>query len=186
MKMTYNKKIIDNLTELFTKRLKLRMFTVDDVKDVYEYASDEIVVKYVTWPIHENIKNTEDILKEYFINKPGKYAIELMELKKCIGCIDLNIDIENDKSIFGYVLNRKFWNKGIMTEALEEIIRINFEELCLNRIEAMHFVGNEASGRVMSKCGMKNEGMRKKELFIKGKYWDIVHYGLIKEEWEET
>src|SRR5690606_3577171 len=105
---------------------------------------------------------------------------------KCIGCIDLNIDIENDKSIFGYVLNRKFWNKGIMTEALEEIIRINFEELCLNRIEAMHFVGNEASGKVMSKCGMKYEGMRKKELFIKGKYWDIVHYGLIKEEWEET
>lgn len=177
---------INELQELKTERLKLRWFTMEDCNDVFEYASDEIVVKYLTWPMHENLEKTKEIVEKHFVNQAGKFAIELIEQKKCIGCIDLHVDTGNDKGIFGYVLNKKYWNQGIMTEALKEIIRVNFEELELNRIEATHFVGNEASGKVMSKCGMKYEGLCKKELVIKGNYWDVIHYGLIKEEWKRN
>jgi len=35
----------------------------------------------------------------------------------------------------------------------------------------------------MCKCGMKFEGLGKSEVKIKGKYMDVIHYGLIKEDW---
>jgi len=182
-----DKNLIPNtLKELKTNRLILRWFTPNDLYDVFEYASDEIVVKYLTWPKHDTVEVTKTVLEKYFYNQPGKYAIELDDRKKCIGCIELRFDFGNDKCSFGYVLNRKYWNQGIMTEALEEIIRVVFNELQLNRIESTHYVGNEASGKVMSKCGMKYEGMCKKELVVKGKYYDVVHYGLIKEEWKRN
>jgi [ribosomal protein S5]-alanine N-acetyltransferase len=71
-----------------------------------------------------------------------------------------------------------------MTEALKEIIRITFDELNLNRIEATYYVGNEKSGKVMRKCGMGYEGIARKEVKIKGNYMDVVHYGLLKEDWK--
>lgn len=70
-----------------------------------------------------------------------------------------------------------------MTEALLTILSFCFENLELNRVEATHYVGNEGSGKVMEKCGMKQEGIGMKEVKIKGVFHDVVHYGIIKENW---
>ncbi len=153
----YNKIIRENST-IESTRLILRPFSIKDVEDVFLYASDEIVTKYLTWPPHTDISQTKKIVKEFFMDKPGVFAIELKSERKCIGCIELRIYTEHDKASFGYVLNRKYWNKGYMTEALKRIIDFAFSKLGLNRIEATHYVGNEGSGRVMQKCGMIYEG----------------------------
>lgn len=176
--------ILENTKLLLAKRIVLRLFNDSDINDVFEYASDNEVVEFLTWTVHPNIEHTRNRFKDFFINKPGKFAIELIEEEKCIGCIDLRVDANNDKASFGYVLNRKYWNKGFMTEALAAIINFSFTTLKLNRIESTHYVGNEKSGKVMYKCGMKYEGLGKKEVKIKEKYMDVIHFGLLKEDWE--
>ena len=70
-----------------------------------------------------------------------------------------------------------------MTEALKLIIDFAFSKLGLNRIESTHYVGNEGSGRVMQKCGMIYEGKGLQEVKIKGTYYDVVHYGILREDW---
>jgi len=44
------------------------------------------------------------------MNNPGVYAIKIKSENRCIGCIDLRLDVENNKGSFGYVLNKDYWN----------------------------------------------------------------------------
>ena len=69
-----------------------------------------------------------------------------------------------------------------MTEALSAVLKLCFEKLKLNRVESTHYVGNEGSGKVMAKCGMKLEGVGKQEEKIKGVFRDVVHYGITFDE----
>lgn len=180
--MDYNKIMKEN-KQLESKRLILRPFKENDIEDVFDYAKDEQVTKYLTWDSHGDILETEKVVKEFYINTLGIYAIELKSENKCIGCVDLRLHTEHDKASFGYVLNINYWNKGYMTEALNLLLDFSFKKLKLNRIESTHYVGNEASGEVMKKCKMKYEGTGLDEVKIKGKYQDVVHYSILKKDW---
>lgn len=181
--MTDYNKIIKENSILESNRLILRPFSIDDIDDVFLYASDDIVTKYLTWSAHTNISQTERVVKEFYIGNIGIFAIELKSEHKCIGCIDLRLCIEHNKASFGYVLNRKYWNNGYMTEALNLILDLSFSKLELNRIESTHYIGNEGSGRVMQKCGMKYEGIGLQEVKIKDTFYDVVHYAILREDW---
>ena len=58
----------------------------------------------------------------------------------------------------GYCISKKWWNKGITSEALKALIKYFFEEVGVNRVESRHDPSNPNSGKVMMKCGMKYEG----------------------------
>ncbi len=185
--------MIDNCNEvlieaevLLSDRITLRKFNADDCMDVLEYGSDELTVKYLVWNAFKNLEEAKAAISNYYLSRPGIYAIELNEHKKCIGCISIELELSHEKASFGYVLNRKYWGKGYMTEALTTILSFCFDRLELNRVEATHYVGNEASGIVMEKCRMKHEGVGNKEVKIKGVFHDVVHYGITKEYWSAT
>jgi ribosomal-protein-alanine N-acetyltransferase len=151
--------------------LILRPFSIKDVKDVFLYASDAIVTKYLTWPPHDSLSQTEKVVKEFFMDHLGIFAIELKSEHKCIGAIDLRLRTEHDKASFGYVLNRAYCNRGYTSEALNLILNLSFSKLNLNRVESTHYVGNEASG-------MKYEGTGIQEVKIRGTFYDVIHYGI--------
>ena len=178
----YNE-IMKQHTILESKRLLLRPFTLEDVEDVYLFASDELVTKYLTWPALKELSQALEVVKSFYMGKTGIYAIELKSERKCIGCIDIRLFNEHDKASFGFVLNRQYWNNNYMSEALNLILDLSFSILKLNRVEATHYVGNEGSGRVMQKCGMHYEGTGLQEVKIKGSYFDVVHYAILKDQW---
>ena len=66
-----------------TKRTILRSFTLDDAEDIFEYASDEEVTKYLTWKTHKNIEETINVIKTFYLND-NTFCIELKDEKKCI------------------------------------------------------------------------------------------------------
>lgn len=182
--------MIDNYNEvlqetevLLSDRITLRKFRAEDCRDVLEYGSDELTVKYLVWNAFKSLDDAKAAISNYYLSRPGIYAIELKESSKCIGCISVELEPSHEKASFGYVLNKNYWGKGYMTEALSVILSFCFAELELNRVEATHYVGNDASGKVMEKCRMKQEGVGIKEVKIKGAFQDVVHYGIIKEDW---
>ncbi len=176
------KKILEDISNIEGINIVLRPFVEDDAKGVFEYASDPDVTKYLTWFPHEKIEQSLEAIKLRYINNPAIFAIIDKDENYCVGCIDIRIDETNSKASFGYCLSRRFWGKGYMSEALSLIIDLSFKTLKLNRVESTHYVGNEASGRVMEKCGMIKEGVAKKQLIIKGEAVDVVHYGIIRGE----
>lgn len=178
----YNEILYDNET-IEAKNIILRKFKKSDAPDLLEYASDPQTLEYLVWPGLKTIEEAKASIYNYYWSRAGIYAIEFKENTKLIGCIDLRLNIPNEKANLGYVLNRSYWGKGLMREALAAIIEICFGKLELNRAEAGHFAGNEASGKVMEKCGMLKEGISVQSQKVKGVFRDEVHYGITKDRW---
>ena len=83
----------------------------------------------------------------------------------------------------GYCIGQKWWCCGYTSEALKELIRFFFEDVCVNRIESRHDPRNPNSGKVMLKCGLKCEGtMRQDDINIQG-VCDSVRYAILAEEY---
>ncbi|HBT65047.1 MAG TPA: N-acetyltransferase, partial [Ruminococcaceae bacterium] len=160
MVKNYKEVLYDNET-LYSKNLILRKFKKNDVNDVYEYGSDEETLKYLVWDGLKTVDDAKTAIIDFYWSRQGIFAIELKDKNKCIGCIDLRLVPEHEKAGFGYALNRQYWGKGYMTEALSTLLKLCFEKLDLNRVESTHYIGNEGSGKVMIKCGMELEGVGK-------------------------
>jgi len=182
MVKNYNEILYDNET-LFTERLILRKFTKEDAPDVLEWGSNEEALRYLSWQGVTTIDEAKAAIFDHNLSRPGIFAIELKETGECIGSLDLKIEPDHDKLVFGYVLKPAYWGKGYMTEALAAVLELCFEKLDANRVEALHYAGNVGSGKVMTKCGMKLEGIAKQGLKIKGIFHDVCHYGITKEDW---
>ena len=166
-----------------TQWLILRKFRVEDAADILEYASDAQTIEYLIWEGLDTIEAARAAIYDYYWSRPGIWAIELAETSKMIGCIDIRLVHGDDKVKFGYVINRAYWGKGYMTEALRAIMALCFEGLEVNRFEANHYAENPASGRVMEKCGMQREGYFVQSEKVKGVFRDCVHYGITREQY---
>lgn len=146
-----------------TKRLVLRKFKMEDAEYMYNnWANDDDVTKYITWPTHSSIEVSKNVIsrivKDYEADNKYEWCIELKENGEAIGDISAPRIFENIETVeVGYVLGKKYWNKGIITEALNAVIKFFLEEVGVNRIEAKHDINNPASGEVMKKCGMLYE-----------------------------
>lgn len=183
-------KVFGNLPTFETERLKIRLFKEQDVDDLYEYCSDEDVTRYLPFETYTNRQQAVDrinyCLEGYKkIEAPILWAIEYTQDKKLVGGIDfVKWDEANKVAEIGYVLNPKYWNRGIMTEALRTILKFGFEKMELNRIEICCDERNVASARVMEKNSLKYEGMFRQKRFQKGEFVNIKYYSILKEEYQ--
>lgn len=175
--------------KLESKRLILRRFKVDDAKCMFNnWASDEEVTKYLSWPPHKDVVLTkaylEMVIKEYEEPTMYNWAIELKEIGEVIGSIGV---VQHEKEVesvhIGYTLGKAWWNKGIMSEAFTEVIKFLMEEVGVNRIDARHDTKNPNSGKVMEKCGLKYEGTLRQASRNNQGICDVAWYGLLREDY---
>jgi len=183
--------IFSNLPTIETERIILRKMSLNDAKDMFEYAQDSEVSKYTGWYTHNSIQDTKLFLQytinNYKNNHISNWGIVHKAEEKFIGTagfIDWNI--EHSRAEIGYTLSGKYWRKGYMTEVVNAIIYFGFTTMMLNRIEAKCVIENIASARVMEKVGMKYEGILRQCMFVKGKYRDLKIYSILKEEFSAT
>ena len=172
---------------LKTDRLILRKYKKKDAHDIFDYASDPAVPIYMSWGVHKNIEHTQDFMKRFinekYLENIPEWAIEHKESGKMIGGIGIVEINETDNRVeVGYVLNQKFWGRGIMSEALNEVLRYCFIELKVNRVEAIVRLENLASNKVLEKVGMVCEGVLRKSHKQKGEYHDVKLYSILKDE----
>lgn len=146
-----------------TDRLILRPFKQEDLKDFFEYASVEGVGEMAGWRHHESIEKTQEILND-FIKEDKTFAIVLKENNKVIGSIGIEkYGMEQALTEFynyqgreiGYVLSKTYWNKGLMSEAVKEVINYLFNDLDLDFLTCGYYDFNIQSKRVQEKCGFK-------------------------------
>ena len=78
----------------------------------------------------------------------------------------------------GYGIGSDYWNNGYTTEAVKRFIRYCFEEKGFQTVYASFFTGNDASRRVMEKCGMTYSHFSEKELSYLGVERDLTYYAI--------
>jgi [ribosomal protein S5]-alanine N-acetyltransferase len=176
------------LPSLTTERLLLRKLTPADVADVYEYCSDPEVARFMRWDVHESPERTsavvEDILARYERGTGGPWGIEHRGDRKLIGTLMLGWPNNGDGwADLGYAIHRAYWNRGLMTEALREVIRFAFTRTELNRVQAICEPENVGSCRALEKVGLTLEGTLREWQFYKGRHRDLRMYAALRREW---
>ena len=174
-----------------TERLILRKVQIDDVEQMYSnWAKDPENVKYVTWSAHKNIDETKKVISDWIseYKNPNCYRwmITLRSNSSVIGNIDvIDSSDENECCEIGYVLSKKYWNNGYMTEALHSVLNYLFKKVGFHRIQLRHDVDNIASGRVMEKNGLKFEGIiRDARKTNRGTWCDTCLYSILEHEFK--
>ena len=177
---------------LETNRLILRKFNIDDGEVMFHnWASDNEVTKYLMWPAHKSLDISKEYIKSLISNysDPRTYdwGIELKEIGQVIGSIGVvRLNEEVGSAHIGYCIGRRWWNKGITSEAFLAVIKFLIEEVGINRIESRHDPRNTNSGKVMEKCGLKYEGtLRQSDINNQG-ICDAAGYSLLKEDYKMT
>jgi ribosomal-protein-alanine N-acetyltransferase len=176
---------------LETERLILRRICIEDSVYMFKnWASDDEVTKFLTWPTHTDISVSENVINSWLplYEKPDYYhwTIILKELGLgepigTAGAVGQRDDIQMVH--IGYCIGRNWWNKGYVSEALAELIRFFFEEVGVNCVQSRFDPRNPNSGKVMAKCGMKHEGtLRQSDLTNQG-ICDATYYSILKGEY---
>jgi ribosomal-protein-alanine N-acetyltransferase len=169
-----------------TQRLILRKFQPEDAGAMFaNWASDDEVTKYLTWPTHSDLSVSQWVVNDWVssYDKDDYYQWAIVFDGQPIGSIAV-VDHRDDvgKAHIGYCMGRSWWGKGIMPEALKAVMDYLFDEVGMNRIEACFDPNNPNSGKVMAKCGMKYEGTHRQAGRNNQGICDEVFYALLKDE----
>ena len=146
-----------------TERLILRRWGETDAEALYKYASDPDLGPRAGWPPHKSVEESLMAIIAYFLND-STWAVVLKETGEIIGCVGYhpssrsNISIAEDEAEVGYWIAKPYWNQGICTEALREVVKYCFQTKGFNALLGSHFIDNPASGKVMEKCGFADTG----------------------------
>lgn len=174
-----------------TERLLLRKYTLKDSEDMFNnWAKYEECFKFLPWKPCISINEAEERIKRwmelYKENTFYQWGIEFKKNKEIIGFINLhNVDMDNLSADITYILSPKYWNKGIMTEAVRGVLEFGFESIGLNRISADFYSGNDYSQKVMLKNNMIYEGTFREKYFKSGRFYDSIQYAVLKKDWKQ-
>lgn len=174
---------------LETDRLILRKINKNDYKKAFKnWCNSKKVEKYVTWNKHNDELETKEIYDKWILeydNTTYRWIIELKSNHDVIGTIGVSKKFLSSSTCeLGYCLGDKYWNLGIMTEAITEVERFLFVDCKAETIWAEYLENNPASGKVMEKVGMKYEGtLRKRVVDKQGIRNDLIVYSILKEEY---
>ena len=145
---------------LETKRLILRRWEESDAEDLYQYARDPEVGLPAGWPPHQRVDESREVIRAVFSGREC-YAICLKEDGRAIGAIELMLNgntkmmDRDDECELGFWLGKPFWGRGIMPEAVKEMLRHAFEDCGMQKVWIGYYEGNVKSKRVQEKCGFR-------------------------------
>ena len=178
---------------LETARLILRRFRPEDIEQIYHNCwSDYDVWKWTNYaPMQsvDDVINVVEMFTEKWLgaySKPNRYswAIQLKATGEVIGRIGgMHSDDQVKQIELAYELGQKWWNQGLMTEAVQAVIDFLFKEVGYDRICADHASENPASGKVMQKCGMTYEGTSRQACKCNNGIFDKVIYTILADDY---
>jgi RimJ/RimL family protein N-acetyltransferase len=174
-----------------TERLSLRPAVPEDLRAVYEIRSLPEVAQWMP-----DLPTSYDawVLAQGQRDAIGRMLVVLLD-EVVIGHLYLHVEdawsqvevkeqATRSQAEVGWAFDPAHQGRGYATEAVQEALRICFEDLGVRRVVALAFADNGPSLRVMEKVGMRREALMVKESLHRELGWlDGVSYGLLAEEW---
>ena len=151
-------------TELRTARLQLRQWRDSDREPFAALNSDPAVMEFFpSLQSREASDKSIDAWQEQFAARGwSNWAAELVETGEFIGFVGLTVPRRvlpfSPCVEIGWRLARRFWGRGLASEAASEVLHAGFERLGLEEIVSFTAVGNTRSRAVMERIGMHDAG----------------------------
>ena len=172
---------------LESKRLRFREPVQTDAEAMLDLFGNANVTRYTEQETLHHIEEAQWLIHFFrrgFVDGIRvRWVMTLKDDNQAIGTFSYhNWERNQYRAEIGYDLNEKHWNQGITTEAVTRMIRFGIEQMQLHRVEAVLLPDNHASARVLEKVGFQREGIARKRLFMKGKFYDLAQYAILKQD----
>lgn len=147
-----------------SERLIMRRWRIEDAPQLFLLASDPVIGTQAGWAPHQNIEDSENVIRNVFNSNNTTWAVEMKSTHLVIGAIgygascDCNLPARENEPTIGYWIGKNYWNQGFCTEALHAMIAHIKKSTDIPSLISGHFIDNPASGRVMEKCGFVGTG----------------------------
>jgi RimJ/RimL family protein N-acetyltransferase len=153
--------MVEYLPERITgPRLLLRPPVLDDAGQLFQrVARDPQVTKYLLWTPHPDVAATRRVITERLNveDHARTWVIALRHSDEIIGMISGRLSVRHSVEI-GYCIGRRWWGKGLMSEALDMLVAALDADHEVYRIWATCDVDNERSARLLLRAGFVLEG----------------------------
>lgn len=176
---------IQRFPNLETPRLFLREQSLADVEALYAILSDPDNVRFydTLFTDVEQVRRFIERNHARFRHHEGiRWGIILKTTHSFIGSCGYIWNREHRYATVSYVLDKQYWGRGLMPEALRSMIGFAFKLHPLHRVEAEVVSPNTASMRVLQKLGFREEGIRRERYFIDGNYYDEKLFSLLRSD----
>jgi ribosomal-protein-alanine N-acetyltransferase len=166
--------------ELETARLRLRLFTPEDICELSRITRDPEVMRYIgegrPLTLDETDHNLRTIIRAFGRRGYGRWALVHKAGGRLLGyCGFTTLDEEVGVEL-AYMLARPYWRMGLAGEAARACVRYAFDTLRLESLAALTMPGNARSRRLLEKLGMRHVGAR----CLRG--YDCVEYRIRRED----
>ncbi|WP_339277636.1 GNAT family N-acetyltransferase [Paenibacillus sp. FSL W8-0426] len=163
---------------LETERLMMRELTLQDAASILNHFTDPEVIKFMDIEACKDIAEAEEIIA-FHINDSGcRYGLFSKEKDELLGTCGYHCWMANQdgtRAEIGFDLAPRYWGKGIMQEALRELIPMGFDLMQLQYIEATTEQKNDQSQKLLTRLGFKQEP------FLKD---NLLYFTLRREQYE--
>ena len=173
------------------EKISLRRISQNDAADIFHTIQSQrsyllTWLPFVAWT--REISDTKAYIDQV-LNTPEDKAELVFVIRyddEFAGIIGFKeTDRINKKTELGYWLSESFQKKGIITLSLQELLKLAFDKLKMNRVQIRCAVGNTASSNIPKRLGFTFEGIeRAGELLDSGKYADLEIYSMLKSEFK--
>lgn len=164
-------------------QVKLRPWTINDLDVLVKLANNKNIAQYMA-----------DVFPHPYTIETGKKFIEFATTvstskifaitfnSNIVGSIGLHLqnDILKKNAEIGYWLAEEYWGKGIMNEAINQIVNYGFKELDIVRIFARIYGINKASQKVIQKSNFKLEATFEKTIYKNDVFLDELIFAIRK------
>ncbi|HEX6914568.1 MAG TPA: GNAT family protein [Chitinophagaceae bacterium] len=172
--------------ELRTSRLLLRQVKNKDAAVMLALRSDDQVMRYIDRPRASNLTEAQQFIQlihDGITNISGiTWAMSLADDRsgKMIGTIGFwRIDKANHRAEIGYMLSPQHFRKGLMNEAMAQVLHYGFNTMQLHSVEANVNPGNQASASLLQKHGFVQEAYFRENYYFNGRFLDSSIYCLL-------
>jgi RimJ/RimL family protein N-acetyltransferase len=171
-----------SFVEIETARLVLRPATESDIPELVPLiGAREVAATTLRIPHPYEERHAREYIASPTKDNELRLLIRLRKEGRLCGGIGLHPDHDR-RAELGYWIGVPFWGNGYATEAAKAVVRYGFEHFKFNRIYAAHFLGNDASGRVLQKIGMQYEGRMRQALWKLDSFIDVERYAILRED----
>lgn len=170
-------------------RIYLRLMTREDTEKIIRWRNSEEVRKQFIYQQNFTVESHENWIKTMVeTGKVVQMMIVLNEGDRPIGSVYVrDIDMEHKKAEYGIFIGEPdCLGKGYGTEAAELMIEYAFEFLGIHKLMLRVYAENERAIKSYEKAGFQKEAYLKDDVFVRGKYRDIVLMAVINQEDKEV
>ena len=171
------------LPKVEKQNIVLRKWRSGDEDAIVKHANNYEVVKYLKDSFPYPYTHADAQRWVYFASHQASAHFLAIEVEnEVVGCVGIEKqqDVYRKSAELGYWIGQEYWNRGIMTHVVSEMVEYAFSKFDIVRLYAHVFEGNIGSVRVLEKAGFVQEAIQRKAVCKEGRFLDQFVYAIVR------